>query len=333
MPEITTPEEASQNSADEDATGLSPEETPADDTATPNGDDHRFVLWRRMDDPARRAVDFAFEEAERLGASMVSPEHILLGLVFDDSMVAAQLLIHMGKPLLDIRAELQRQVGWDDFRMGSDLPLSAQTKQVIDRAYDEARQLSDQSIGTEHLLIGLLREGTSLAAHVLFLFEVSPEQTRATLQLLREQAEQEQADSDDNAPAVTPSFPKGRASAEPLSEPRFGDLGTIRGTGERTMVEITLDAPTYVELVGIFRARDAHGYRALYFGHQTMYLIPAGTRIKRLVPPPDSGTATAAGGYYIRVLEGDYQGYAGWLFSTNFARTGPDEAPFPPPLE
>ena len=287
-----------------------------------------FALWRRLAGQARLALQFAYEEAERMGATAVAPEHLTLGLFYNDDTLAAHILTHMGKSVQEIRSELQRQVQWEDFRTGQEIPLSATTKQVIDRAYEEARHLNDEYLGTEHLLIGLLREGTTLASHVLSLFEVTADDARTALLQIREESSEHPIEQRDSYPRPEP-----KRIAPSLLEPRYGDLGIARSTMNRSPIEVTLDAPAFIELVAIYRAHDAHGYRALVHGHQTTFLIPAGTPLKRLVPPAETDAATTAGGYYVRVLEGEYQGYGGWTFSENFERTGPDDAPFPPELE
>lgn len=290
--------------------------------------EERFALWRRLAGQARLALQFAYEEAERTGSTAVSPEHLTLGIFYNDDTAAAHILTHIGKSVHEIRSELQRQVAWEDFRTGQDIPLSNTTKQVIDWAYKEAQQLNDEFLGTEHLLIGLMREGTTLASHVLSLFEVTAEEARTALLQIREE-------SSEQLPEVSgaASLPTPRRISPSLLESRYGDLGIARSTLNRSYIEVTLDGPTFIELVAIYRAHDAHGYRALVHGHQTTFLIPTGTPLKRLVPPSETDAATTAGGYYVRVLEGEYQGYGGWIFSANFERTGPDEAPFPPELE
>lgn len=296
-----------------------------DESGTAFGEES-FALWRRLAGQARRALQFAYEEAERVGSGMLSPEHLALGLLYDDSTVASSLLDRMGKHVSEIRNELQRQVVWGDLRLGGEIPLSAQTKQVIDHAYDEARQLNDQYIGTEHLLIGLLREGATQAAYVFSLFEVGTDNSRASLQVLREDQSQETVETGLSLPQPEPKMPPVL-----VRDPRFGDIGEAR-SGIHGRIEVTLDAATFVELVAVYRSHDAYGYRALVEGNQTMFLIPEGTQLKRLVPPPDGHPATAAGGYYIRVMSGEYAAYAGWVAANHFFRIGPDDTPFPPEL-
>ncbi|HLV81681.1 MAG TPA: ornithine carbamoyltransferase [Chthonomonadaceae bacterium] len=134
--------------------------------------------WARFTERTRRVVFFAQEEARRLGGSYVSTEHLLLGLVRENDIVAARILDRMGVPLGRIRAEIERQVTRGDGRLGQDMQLTPRGKKVIDLAYDEARQLGNNYIGTEHLLLGLLKENDGLAGRVLAKLGVTLERAR-----------------------------------------------------------------------------------------------------------------------------------------------------------
>ncbi|MDX1932916.1 MAG: ATP-dependent Clp protease ATP-binding subunit, partial [Capsulimonadales bacterium] len=123
-------------------------------------------------------VFFAQEEAGRLGENYVSTEHLLLGLVRENDSVAARILDRLGVSLGRIRSEIERQVARGDGRLGQDMQLTPRAKRVIDLAYDEARQLNNNYIGTEHLLLGLIREGEGLAGRVLNKLGVDLERTR-----------------------------------------------------------------------------------------------------------------------------------------------------------
>src|SRR4051812_7656181 len=124
-------------------------------------------MWQRFTERARRVVFFAQEEAARLGENYVGTEHLLLGLVRESDSVAARILDRLGVPLGMIRADVERQVTRGHGNLGQDMQLTPRSKRVIDLAYDCARQLKNNYIGTEHLLMGLIREGDGLAARVL----------------------------------------------------------------------------------------------------------------------------------------------------------------------
>jgi ATP-dependent Clp protease ATP-binding subunit ClpA len=144
------------------------------------------MMWQRFTERARRVVFFAQEEAGRLGENYVSTEHLLLGLVRENDSVAARILDMMGVSLGRIRSEIERQVTRGDGRLGQDMQLTPRAKRVIDLAYDEARQLSNNYIGTEHLLLGLIREGEGLAGRVLAKLGVELERTREEVRKLQD---------------------------------------------------------------------------------------------------------------------------------------------------
>ena len=143
-------------------------------------------MWQRFTERARRVVFFAQEEAGRLGENYVSTEHLLLGLVRENDSVAARILDRLGVSLGRIRSEIERQVTRGDGRLGQDMQLTPRAKRVIDLAYDEARQLGNNYIGTEHLLLGLIREGEGLAGRVLAKLGVDLERTRREVTALQD---------------------------------------------------------------------------------------------------------------------------------------------------
>ncbi|MBC8136598.1 MAG: hypothetical protein H8F28_11980 [Fibrella sp.] len=118
----------------------------------------------------------------------------------------------------------------------------------------------------------------------------------------------------------------------------IGDLGTVHPAVGRDTVEMARTPEAFLRMSDIFLARDAQGYRELLSsaeGYATplVVLIPAQTPLKLLVTPRDTDTQTARLAIYVRVLTGDYAGQTGFLRREAFDRTGPDEAPFPPPLD
>ena len=146
-------------------------------------------MWQRFTERARKVVFYAQEEAGRLGENYVSTEHLLLGLVRENDSVAARILDRIGVSLGRIRSEIERQVSRGDGRLGQDMQLTPRAKRVIDLAYDEARQLNNNYIGTEHLLLGLIREGEGLAGRVLSKLGVDLDRTRREVMHLQEGGE------------------------------------------------------------------------------------------------------------------------------------------------
>lgn len=142
-------------------------------------------MWQRFTERARKVVFYAQEEAGRLGENSVSTEHLLLGLVRENDSVAARILDRMGVSLARIKSEIERQVTRRDGRLAKEFQLSPRGKRIIDLAYDEAKLLNNNYIGTEHLLLGLVREPDGLASRVLSSLGVPLERTRREVRVLQ----------------------------------------------------------------------------------------------------------------------------------------------------
>ena len=125
------------------------------------------TLWQRFTERARKVVFYAQEEAQRSGDGYVSTEHLLLGLLREPGSTAMLALEAVGVDAGEIREEVERQLPKPEPRAGSDMTLTPRAKRVIDLAYDEARNLNHNYIGSEHLLLGLVREEDGLAGRVL----------------------------------------------------------------------------------------------------------------------------------------------------------------------
>src|SRR5918999_1183723 len=138
-------------------------------------------MWQRFTERARRVVFFAQEEAARLGENYVGTEHLLLGLVRENDHTAARILDRLGVPLGRIRSDIERQVTRGHGNLGQDMQLTVPAKRVVDLAYEEARQLNNNYIGTEHLLLGLIGEGDGLAARVLVPLGAELKRVRAAI--------------------------------------------------------------------------------------------------------------------------------------------------------
>ena len=143
-------------------------------------------MWQRFTERARKVVFYAQEEAQRFGEGYVSTEHLLLGLVRESDSVAARVLEKLGVGLNRIRAEVEKQLPRGDARSSQDMTLTPRAKRVIDLAYDEARNLNNNYIGTEHLLLGLIREGDGLAGRVLAKLGVELERARREVMALQD---------------------------------------------------------------------------------------------------------------------------------------------------
>ena len=125
-------------------------------------------MFERFTDRARRVMGLANQEAMRFNHESIGTEHILLGLIKEGSGVAANVLRNLGVDLKRVRLEIEKKVpsGHDMVTVGR-LPFTPRAKKVIELAFEEARALGHNYVGTEHLLLGLLRESDGVAAQVL----------------------------------------------------------------------------------------------------------------------------------------------------------------------
>ncbi len=128
---------------------------------------------------ARRVLTLAQEEAQRLNHNYIGTEHLLLGLVREENGVAVRVLRDLGVDPRQIRERVERTVGRGQRTLYGKLSLTPRTKRVIELAVDEARRLGHHYIGTEHLLLGLVREGEGVAVDVLKGLGVSLDKVRS----------------------------------------------------------------------------------------------------------------------------------------------------------
>jgi len=128
---------------------------------------------------ARRVLTLAQEEAQRFNHNYIGTEHLLLGLVREGDGVAAKVLSNLGVELTKVRSAVEFIIGRGDRAVLGEIGLTPRAKKVIELAVDEARRLNHHYIGTEHLLLGLVREGEGIAAGVLESLGVNLERVRA----------------------------------------------------------------------------------------------------------------------------------------------------------
>ena len=135
--------------------------------------------FEKFSERARRVLTYAQEEARNLNHSYIGTEHILLGLVREEEGVAAKVLNNLGASLSKVRSAVEFIIGRGEKPQTSETGLTLRAKKVIELAIDEARQLGHNYIGTEHLLLGLLREAEGVASSVLDSFSITLERVRA----------------------------------------------------------------------------------------------------------------------------------------------------------
>jgi ATP-dependent Clp protease ATP-binding subunit ClpC len=141
--------------------------------------------FEKFSERARRVLTIAQEEARQLNHSYIGTEHILLGLAREEEGIAAKVLTNLGVGLSKVRSAVEFISGRGERPSTGETGLTPRAKRVIELAIDEARQLGHNYIGTEHLLLGLLREGEGVAAGVLDSLSITLERARnETMQVL-----------------------------------------------------------------------------------------------------------------------------------------------------
>jgi ATP-dependent Clp protease ATP-binding subunit ClpA len=126
-------------------------------------------MYERFTDRARKVMQLANQEAQRFNHEHIRTEHVLLGLVKEGSGVAANVLKNLDVDLATVRSEVEKLVpcAGSEKSLPGRLPPTPRTKRVINHAIEEARNLNHNYVGTEHLLLGLLRSGEGVAVRVL----------------------------------------------------------------------------------------------------------------------------------------------------------------------
>src|SRR5690606_26271844 len=127
----------------------------------------RCEMFERFTDRARRVVVLAQEEAKMLNHNYIGTEHILLGLIHEGEGVAAKALESLGISLDAVREQVQDIIGQGQQQPTGHIPFTPRAKKVLELSLREALQLGHNYIGTEHILLGLIREGEGIAAQVL----------------------------------------------------------------------------------------------------------------------------------------------------------------------
>ena len=185
-------------------------------------------------DRVRKVLQMAREEAARLHHEYVGTEHILLGLIREGEGVAAAVLTNLNVDLEDIQQKIEETVkkGKAAAAAGPDLPYTSRAKKVLELAMTEARELNHSYVGTEHLLLGLLREEKGIAAQVLTDAGVNLEQSRAeTLRLLG--SDMPQASAGGASGSTPSSAPKSeKKSKTPALDHFCRDLTQLAAEGQ-----------------------------------------------------------------------------------------------------
>jgi ATP-dependent Clp protease ATP-binding subunit ClpC len=208
-------------------------------------------VFERFTDRARRVVVLAQEESRLLGHNYIGTEHLLLGLIHESEGVAARTLRSLGISLDAVRSQVEETVGKGGSSPSGHMPFTPRAKKVLELSLREAMQLSHNYIGTEHILLGLIREGEGVAAQVLVTLGADLSRVRQRIiEVLSNYAPGEHPETGSVPPPEPPRCPRCGASLtttaayrvveasgpEPGDEPaRFvvvycGNCGTALGT-------------------------------------------------------------------------------------------------------
>lgn len=141
-------------------------------------------MWNRFTAKARKVIFYSQEEVRKQGDARVSTEHVLLGLCREEN-VALAVLAKLGISPIRVRQELEARLKPSSSTLSPESTLDPRTKRVIDLAHDEAKRLGNDYIGTEHLLLGLVRERDGLAGRTLSKLGIKLKDVRREVQVLQ----------------------------------------------------------------------------------------------------------------------------------------------------
>ena len=204
-----------------------------------------FEVFERFTDRARRSVVFAQEEARLLNHNYIGTEHILLGLLREEEGVAAKALASLGVSLEAARGQVRTIVGEGQAAPGHHIPFTPRAKKILEHSLREALQQGHNYIGTEHILLGLIREAEGVAVEVLIALDAQLGRVRQTvLQLMSEHT----AETETAGGEAVGVFTEGVA---PTSEPLGDDaptcpncFGALDETLAIKVLETTADGDT-----------------------------------------------------------------------------------------
>jgi len=256
-------------------------------------------MFERFTDRARKAMALANQEARRFNHEYIGPEHILLGLIREASGVGANVLKNLDVDLRKVRLEVEKliMIGPDMVTMGN-LPQTPRAKKVIEYAIEEARNLNHNYVGTEHLLLGLLKaEQGNTAYSVLSKLEVNIDRVRNGVLTLLGQGQMEGRDLEQPFLSTTESWSATIPVETPadISISKPGDLAQY--FTPRSQRIITLAHQSAIDfkhshlgtehmLVGMIS--EGYGVAAAVLRNNGVYLQKVKDQIAILVPPSDN---------------------------------------------
>lgn len=202
-------------------------------------------MFERFTDRARRVIVLAQEEARLLNHGYIGTEHLLLGVVHEGAGVGVTALESLGISLDGLRAQVERMIGEGERPPSGHIPFTRRTKTVLEQANREALQLGHSQIGTEHLVLGMLREGDGVAGQVLDKCGARLDQLRDAVLRTRSEQGAEVVTRAEPAPA-TPDL------GEPNGDP-WKSIATRMSQIESTLYDITKRLDTLEQRMEIDR--------------------------------------------------------------------------------
>jgi ATP-dependent Clp protease ATP-binding subunit ClpC len=217
-------------------------------------------MFERFTEKAIKVIMLAQEEARRLGHNFVGTEQILLGLIGEGTGIAAKTLKSLGVTLRDARVEVEKIIGRGSGFVAVEIPFTPRAKRVLELSWDEARQLGHNYIGTEHLLLGLIREGEGVAVRVLENVGVELPRVRSTvIRMLGETT----SSSSSPARSKTPTLDEFGTNLTQLAEDNRLDPVIGREKETQRVVEIlgrrTKNNPVLIGEPGVGKTAIAEG--------------------------------------------------------------------------
>ncbi|MEO0168467.1 MAG: ATP-dependent Clp protease ATP-binding subunit, partial [candidate division WOR-3 bacterium] len=186
-----------------------------------------FMGTPNFTDKARRVLMSARREAMEFGHDYISAEHLILAMTQVSDSMAVLILTNLGVDIMDLRTEIEKGLSRGPMRRtyAQDIPLSASAKRALQNAIDEAKRMGHSSVGTEHILLGILLESKSMASQILEnRFGINPSVVREEIKRLRENGR-----TDDTFSPFTPTFEPPRfSSSSQRQEQRRSSKGSTR---------------------------------------------------------------------------------------------------------
>lgn len=183
--------------------------------------------WGRFTQRARRVLSYAQEEAERLNHSYIGSEHVLIGLIREDGGVAGRVLRELGLDVGKVQKAVEKSSGAGVRTPYTKVELSPDTKRILELAVEEARQLGQHYVGTEHLLLGLVRQNQGVAMDVLAGFGLTAEKVRTeTKRALQENPQQKVTAGSSSSRSKKKSKSKGKSDT-PMIDQMATDLTAL----------------------------------------------------------------------------------------------------------